>query len=105
MQVERVLGRLTWPKVIGGGIVSGAWLGVFLGLVLGILSENIFGALLIGVGGGIIFGLISASIPYAATKGQRDFASSMQLVAGRYDVICEPRTAEKARDLLAKLSI
>ncbi|MCX6489859.1 MAG: magnesium transporter, partial [Rhodococcus sp.] len=48
---------------------------------------------------------ISASIPYAATKGQRDFASSMQLVAGRYDVICEPRTAEKARDLLAKLSI
>ncbi|AMY21531.1 hypothetical protein A3Q41_00206 [Rhodococcoides fascians] len=105
MQVERVLGRLTWPKVIGGGIVSGAWLGVFLGLVLGIFSENIFGALLIGVGGGIIFGLISASIPYAATKGQRDFASSMQLVAGRYDVICEPRTAEKARDLLAKLSI
>lgn len=105
MQVERVLGRLTWPKVIGGGIVSGAWLGVFLGLVLGIFSENIFGALAIGVVGGIIFGLISASIPYAATKGQRDFASSMQLVAGRYDVLCEPKSAEKARDLLAKLSI
>src|ERR1700722_18509084 len=38
MQVERVLGRLTWAKVIGGGIVSGAWLGVFFGLVLGIVT-------------------------------------------------------------------
>ena len=27
----------------------------------------------------------------------------MQLVAGRYDVLCEPKTAESARDLLAKL--
>ena len=106
MQVERVLGRLTWPKVIGGGVVSGAWLGLFLGLVLGIFTNgNILGALIIGIIGGVIFGLISAAIPYAATKGQRDFASSMQLVAGRYDVLCEPKSAEKARDLLAKLSI
>jgi hypothetical protein len=29
MQVERVIGRLSWGKVIGGGILSGAWLGVF----------------------------------------------------------------------------
>ena len=39
MQVERVLGRLTWAKVIGGGVVSGAWLGVFLGLLLGIFGR------------------------------------------------------------------
>ena len=106
MQVERVLGRLTWAKVIGGGIISGAWLGVFLGLVLGIITDtNYVSALIVGVLGGIVFGLISASIPYAATKGQRDFASTMQLVAGRYDVLCEPKSAEKARDLLAKLAI
>ncbi|MDT5230688.1 MAG: hypothetical protein QOI39_1188, partial [Mycobacterium sp.] len=24
MQVERVTGRLTWPKVLGGGVISGA---------------------------------------------------------------------------------
>src|SRR5215831_19170618 len=35
MQVERVTGRLTWPKVLGGGVLSGAWLGLFIGLVLG----------------------------------------------------------------------
>ena len=54
--------------------------------------------------GGIVFGVISTTIPYAATRGQRDFASTMQLVAGRYDVLCDPKSAEKARDMLARLS-
>ena len=105
MQVERVLGRLTWGKVIGGGLVSGAWLGLFFGLIMGIFVSNPLGAILVGLGGGLIFGLISAALPYAATRGQRDFASTMQLVAGRYDVICDPKSAERARDLLARLNI
>ena len=105
MQVERVLGRLTWAKVIGGGIVSGAWLGVFLGLLLGLFTDNLLGPLLAGIVGGIIFGVISTTIPYAATRGTRDFASTMQLVAGRYDVLCDPKTAERARDMLAKLAL
>ncbi|MFZ2176992.1 MAG: general stress protein [Rhodococcus sp. (in: high G+C Gram-positive bacteria)] len=105
MQVERVLGRLTWAKVIGGGIVSGAWLGVFFGLLLGIVTGGFLAPLVVGIVGGVIFGLISTSIPYAATRGTRDFASTMQLVAGRYDVLCEPKSAEAARDMLAKLAI
>lgn len=105
MQVEKVLGRLTWGKVIGGGLVSGAWLGLFFGLIMGIFVSNPLGAILVGLGGGLIFGLISAALPYAATRGQRDFASTMQLVAGRYDVICDPKSAERARDLLAQLNI
>lgn len=43
MQVERVTGRLTWPKVLGGGVLSGAWLGLFIGLVLGFFSPNPWG--------------------------------------------------------------
>lgn len=105
MQVERVLGRLTWSKVLGGGVVSGAWLGVFLGLLLGIFTGGLLGPLIVGIVGGIVFGVISTSIPYAATRGQRDFASTMQLVAGRYDVLCDPKSAEQARDLLARLAI
>jgi hypothetical protein len=27
------------------------------------------------------------------------------MVAGRYDVLCQPRSAEKARELLAKLAM
>ncbi|WP_216898097.1 general stress protein [Nocardia alni] len=106
MQVERVLYRLTWGKVIGGGVISGAWLGLFLGLLLSLFtSGGAIGPLIVGLVGGVIFGLISASIPYAATRGQRDFASTMQLVAGRYDVLCEPKAAEQARDMLARLAI
>ena len=80
MQVERVTGRLTWPKVLGGGVLTGAWLGLFIGL-------------------------ITSAIPYAMARGTRDFSSTMQLVAGRYDVLCDPQNAERGRDLLARLTI
>jgi hypothetical protein len=105
MQVERVTGRLTWGKVIGGGMLSGAWLGVFIGLVLGFFSPNPGQSLAIGVLAGVIFGLITSSIPYAMAKGTRDFSSTMQLVAGRYDVLCDPQNAEKARDMLSRLRL
>jgi hypothetical protein len=104
MQVERVTGRLTWPKVLGGGVLSGAWLGLFIGLVLGVFS-NQSGALVTGLVAGIFFGLITSAVPYAMARGTRDFSSTMQLVAGRYDVLCDPQNAEKARDLLARLAI
>jgi hypothetical protein len=39
------------------------------------------------------------------SRGRRDFSSASQLVAGRYDVLCQPRSAERARELLAKLAL
>ncbi|TFV57534.1 magnesium transporter [Mycobacterium sp. PS03-16] len=105
MQVERVTGRLSWPKVLGGGVLTGAWLGLFIGLILGFFSPNPWSALLTGVVAGVFFGLITSAIPYAMARGTRDFSSTMQLVAGRYDVLCDPQTAEQGRDLLARLTI
>jgi hypothetical protein len=105
MQVERVTGRLTWPKVLGGGVITGAWLGIFIGLVLGLITTNTWGALLTGVIAGVFFGLITSAVPYAMARGTRDFSSTMQLVAGRYDVLCDPQNAEQARDLLARLTL
>ncbi|MGZ6801374.1 MAG: general stress protein [Mycobacteriaceae bacterium] len=106
MQVERVLGRLTWRKVLGAGAVSGAWLGVFVGLLLSLFgSGNLAAPLITGITVGVVFGMISGALTFGATRGQRDFSSTMQLVAGRYDVLCEPRSAEQARDLLSKLSM
>src|SRR4249920_4187473 len=81
MQVERVTGRLSWPKVLGGGVLTGAWLGIFVGLVLGFFGHPMQ-SLLTGLIAGIIFGLITSAIPYAMAKGTRDFSSTMQLVAG-----------------------
>jgi hypothetical protein len=105
MQVERVTGRLTWPKVLGGGVLTGAWLGLFIGLILGFFSPSPWGALVTGLIAGVFFGLITSAIPYAMARGTRDFSSTMQLVAGRYDVLCDPQSAEKGRDLLARLTI
>ena len=105
MQVERVTGRLSWGRVLGAGMLSGAWLGLFFGLVVGLVLGHTFQTVIAGVVGGMVFGLISAAIPYAATKGTRDFSSTMQLVAGRYDVLCDPQHAERARDMLARLQI
>jgi hypothetical protein len=105
MQVERVTGRLSWPKVLGGGVLTGAWLGLFIGLILGFFSPNPWSALLTGVIAGVFFGLITSAVPYAMARGTRDFSSTMQLVAGRYDVLCDPKNAEQGRDLLARLTI
>src|ERR1700741_1058325 len=86
MQVERVTGRLTWPKVLGGGVITGAWLGLFIGLILGFFSPNPWGALTTGLVAGVFFGLITSAVPYAVARGTRGFSSTMQLVAGPYDV-------------------
>jgi len=106
MLVERVIGRLTWGRVLATGAASGAWLGLFVGVVLSLFSPNgSIAAILLGLGMGIVFGIVSGAITYGASRGRRDFTSASSLVAGRYDVLCQPRNAEKARDMLAKLAI
>lgn len=103
MQVENVTGRLTWPKVLGAGALSGLWMGLFMGLLLSLFTEPGSGwgiflwALLIGA----IFGLIFAAMGYGITGGKRDFTSATAIVAGRYDVLCDPEVAPRARDLIA----
>ncbi|MFD1046046.1 general stress protein [Kibdelosporangium lantanae] len=107
MLVERIVGRLTWGKVLGTGALSGAWFGLFVGFLLAWFNTQSLSPLPIlgGIGVGVAFGLTFAAVSYASTRGRRDFASASQLVAGRYDVLCQPRNAERGRDLLAKLSM
>jgi hypothetical protein len=108
MLVERVIGRLTWGRVLASGAASGAWFGLFVGLLLSLFSgaeAGGFGPILVGLASGVVFGLVFAAVGYGATRGRRDFTSASQMVAGRYDVLCQPRNAEKARELLAKLAM
>ncbi|AEF41779.1 general stress protein [Hoyosella subflava] len=104
MQVERVTGRLNWPRVIGGAVVTGAWIGVFIGLLIGIFTGQLLEPLVTGIFFGVLFWVVMQAVQYAASRGQRDFQSTMQLVAGRYDVLCNPANAERGRDLLARLA-
>ncbi len=107
MLVERVTGRLSWARVLGGGAASGAWFGLFVGLIMGLFSPEgaWFGPVLVGLGTGVVFGLIFAAVGYASTRGRRDFSSASQLVAGRYDVLAQPKHAEQGRDMLARLAM
>jgi len=106
--VEKVTGRLTRGRAIGAGAAGGAWWGLFVGLLLGIFSTTgagWVGSLLLGLVIGLAFGAIFAAFGYAATQGKRDFTSTSQIVAGRYDVLCNPAHAEEARAILARFSL
>lgn len=106
MVVERVDARLTWGRVLATGAASGAWLGLFVGLLLSLFTVGAgLTPIVIGLVSGVGFGLASAAVRYASTRGQRDFVSHSQLVARRYDVLCQPPTAERARELLAALAL
>ena len=83
--VEHVTGRLTYPRAALAGAASGAWLGLFFGLV--------GAALLIGAGFGAIFGVVS----YAITRRNRDFTSTHQVVASNYQIISDPEVTAKAQ--------
>ncbi|AKV58630.1 MULTISPECIES: general stress protein [Corynebacterium] len=103
MQVESITGKLTWGRILGGGALSGMWMGVFIGLILSLFTQTgtgwaiILWSLLIGA----IFGLVFAAIAYAFTGGKRDFSSATTIVAGHYDVLCDPDAATQARDMIA----
>jgi hypothetical protein len=107
MLVERVTGRLSWSRVLTAGAASGAWFGLFVGVLLSFFDTQIgpIYPILVGLLAGVLFGLIFAVAGFVSTRGRRDFQSASQLVAGRYDVLCQPRNAEKARDLIAKLAM
>jgi len=100
--VERVTGRLTYPRVAAAGFASGAWFGLFVGLLLSLFGSDGQGTVILSgivIGGG--FGLLFSVLSYALTGGKRDFTSQSQIVAARYVLLCAPETAGKARSILA----
>ncbi|MEY9913226.1 hypothetical protein ABIA35_009493 [Catenulispora sp. MAP12-49] len=100
--VEQVTGRLTWPRVLLSGVVGGAWFGIFVGLLLNILTTASFGrAMSLGLTWGVIFGGVFAAVGYGLTAGRRDFASRSAIVPGRFEVLVSADHAEHARAILA----
>jgi hypothetical protein len=106
--VERVTGRLTQSRAIGVGAMGGAWWGLFVGVLMMLFAPaEVNGLILVltGVVFGAVFGLIFGWLGYRATGGHRDFTSRTQVVAGTYDVLCQPKFAEEARNHLAHLAL
>lgn len=102
--VETVLGRMTTGRsaLIGAG--TGAWFGLFIGLLFGIFTVGdwatvILAGLLIGAVWGAVFGAIT----HAMTGGRRDFTSASSLRAGQYAVIADAQLADRAQELLGRM--
>jgi hypothetical protein len=107
-QVEKITGRLTWGRAITGGLATGAWFGLFVGLLLGIFStkgSQWVSAVFTGVVLGAFFGMTFGAIGYAQLRGRRDFTSRTAVVATTYDVLCDHKYAEEARNHLARLAL
>ncbi|MET0887263.1 MAG: general stress protein [Mycetocola sp.] len=101
--VERVTGKLSYGRGAGAGALSGAWLGLFFGLLLVIVnpaSDLVFvgAAVLIGAAFGMMFTIVS----YAVNRRRRDFTSVMQVLATSYAVTVSPELANRARNVLGE---
>ncbi|GAA1352527.1 general stress protein [Falsarthrobacter nasiphocae] len=102
VSVERVVQRLSYPRVA----LSGATTGVVMGLIIGIgfalfLPDHNWASILPMVVIGACIWTIMNVIGYATKRGQRDFLSTSQTVATSYEVLCEPAAAAQARQILA----
>ncbi|MBT8158837.1 MULTISPECIES: general stress protein [Arthrobacter] len=102
--VERVTGRLSYPRVALSGALSGMWFGLFVGVMLSFFTPaggpfSIFTSVLMGAAFFMLFGIVT----YAAQRGKRDFTSTSQVVATNYDVIVAVEASQEARRLLHQL--
>lgn len=102
--VERVTGRLTYPRVALSGALSGMWFGLFVGVMLSFFSPtggyfSIVTSVLMGAAFFMLFGIVT----YAMQRGKRDFTSTSQVVATNYDVVVAFEAAHEARRLLHQL--
>src|SRR4051812_39319715 len=103
--VETVVGRLTTGRAAVAGLASGAWFGLFIGLLLGIFTNsNWFGVILTTLVIGAVWGAVFGAIAHAATGGRRDFTSRSQLQAAQYAVTVDAEHADTARHMLVQMN-
>lgn len=101
--VEMVTARLSYGRAALAGASTGAWLGLFFGLISTIIAPIttqqvaiFFSAIVAGAGIGMIFGVVN----YSIMRKRRDYAATSQLLAERYDVIISPNLTAKAHSIL-----
>lgn len=100
--VERITGRLNYPRVALAGAMTGAWFGLLISLLMYLFTPDGGFPVLAGVLIGAAFGILFAVVSYAMTGGKRDFTSASQVVASRYAILCDPQSAGEASRLLTQ---
>lgn len=90
-QIERVTGRLTWGRVLLSGALSGASVGLFVGILLSMFAGpgQWWQPLLVGIAFGVLWGLVFGAIRYSGQRGERDFSSVQTVLPSKYEVLVE----------------
>jgi len=97
--VERVTGAMSWNRAVLSGAAGGAWIGLFIGILISLFSSGaiwfglVLGGLCIGAAWGAMF---NASARWYL-RGHHNFSSLRGVVATRYDVIALDHMADRAR--------
>ena len=105
--VENVLGRLTRGRAALAGAASGAWFGLFVGVLLSLFADdgtNVIGLIVSALVYGAVFGAIFGFVGHAMSGGRRDFTSRSKIVASSYEIRCTWAEADRAREVLAGLT-
>jgi hypothetical protein len=106
-QVERVLGRMTKWKAALAGAGTGAWFGGLVGLLLSLFADSgttVLAIVLWGLLWGAVFGAVWGFIAHLLTFGERDFSTLGLTVATRFDVYATPDVADRAVEMLTRMS-
>jgi len=101
--VEIVTRKRSWNRAALSGMLSGAWFGIFIGLLLSLISPTFTwqlfaAAVFIGAALGLFLQLIS----YAVSRRSRDFESVSQVIAANYQIVLEPGQLARAQEALAR---
>ncbi|MGV8884612.1 MAG: general stress protein [Microbacteriaceae bacterium] len=101
--VERVTGKLTYGRTALAGAATGAWFGLFIGLLFFIMTPDpnisfVAAAPLVGAGAGMLLSVVT----YSMNRKRRDFTSTHQVLASNYQVIIDPQLTARANELLAQ---
>lgn len=101
--VEQVTGRMTVGRAALYGAGSGAWMGLFIALLLGLFAPigGWFTLVLTGLLLGALWGAIFGAVAQWATRGRRDFRSARTLAAQSYQVLVSADRLAEARRLLS----
>lgn len=108
-RIEYVLGRRTTLTAARDGLLSGAWLGLIVSLLLLLFVEVDADTSELGliVTWTLVFAAVGAAwgaIMHASMRGTRDFTTLPRLEAERYDVWIDAAQAARARSLLGSRS-
>lgn len=99
--VEIIRAKLGYGRVALSGIITGSWIGMFFGLILGgtttanetVLLTNLGAGIVIGAGLGMLLNVVR----FALSRNKRNFISGQSFVAKKYDVVVPKDQLQEAK--------